>query len=85
MASELHRTFINQMISNQVQIKDKKVTFSEEITLKLISGIYLDKIKYFINKEYPLFAIAYLFFLNKYGKLQNIAENKYIQVLLLFL
>ena len=54
---------------------------SEDLTLKTISGIYLEKIKYFENKEFSIIGISFLFFLNKYGNMNLLAEKKYYQVI----
>ena len=63
----------------------KKPCFSEDMTLKIISCIYLEKIKYFSHTDISLIEISYMFFLNKYGNMKSIAEKKYHQVTLFFL
>lgn len=78
IALELHKKFIKNMANNPIA---GKPLFSEEMVLKMISGIYLEKIKYFFTKDFPLVSIGFMFFLNKYGNMKNIAEKKYYQVL----
>ncbi len=79
----LHKKFIEEMVifsKNSDRNFDRKTTFSESQVLKMISCIYLDKIKNFSNKELSLMEISYCFFLNKYGNMKNIADQKYYQV-----
>jgi len=77
-ALELHKRFMGDLTIKNISEKSK---LSEDMTLKTISGIYLEKIKYFENKEFSLIGISFLFFLNKYGNIKNLAEKKFYQVI----
>lgn len=80
IVSELHSKFINQVIKGTAKNFKNIKLFSEEITLKVISGIYLDKIRYFYKKDCPLSVISYINILNKYGRIKSITERKFLQV-----
>lgn len=75
LALALHKKTLEK-----IKVSGVKAHLTKTALLKLISLIYIDKIKIPQNKYNPLIVIAYDFTLNRFG-IRKIAENKFVQVL----